>query len=102
MLVINKRSFAAKTMEQLKERVFKRRENFYKNWEEFNNNNNCTFYFEQLTPNLLIQCSSVNIDDYESKQTNIYDLKTDKVICISGIATLNIKEIPTDKKYYKI
>ena len=50
MLVINKRSFAAKTMEQLKERVFKRRENFYKNWEEFNNNNNCTFYFEQLTP----------------------------------------------------
>ena len=32
MLVINKRSFAAKTMEQLKERVFKRRENFYKNW----------------------------------------------------------------------
>ncbi|MDO7204274.1 hypothetical protein Q5M85_09090 [Paraclostridium bifermentans] len=29
-----------------------------------------------------------------------FDIRTGKVICISGISTLDIKEIPTDKSMY--
>ena len=108
MLNINKRSFKENTMCELIERVLKRRDKFFKNWEECIDDKNVFEYdYKVLTDNILIQCKTSIVkdgicDDYISKKTSIFNIKNKTVICISGIATLNIKEIPIDIKYYNI
>ena len=108
MLSINKRSLRADTIEELKERIEKRKEKFFKNWKECINDKNIFEYdYKVLTDNILIQCNTSIINDgitdnYISKQTNIFNIKNKTVICIGGISTLNIKEIPIDINYYNI
>lgn len=99
MLKMNKRNHGYKDIDRLIEKTLIKREKFYKRWEDLNPSI-CNYSFKQLTENLLIQSEIILIDDFKSEYTNIFDIRTGNVICISGISTLDIKEIPIDKSMY--
>lgn len=101
MLKMNKRNHGYKDIDRLIEKTLIKREKFYKRWKDVNTSI-CNYSFKQLTENLLIQSEEILIDDFKSEYTNIFDIRTGKVICISGISTLDIKEIPTDKSMYAV
>lgn len=101
MLDINKRSFGADTMEELKKVKEIQKNRFFKRWEGYNN---ISYDYKELNNNILIQSQLVysNNNDLIIKETHIYNINNKKVIIIKGIATLDLFQIPIDIKYYNI
>lgn len=98
MLNIKKRKFYDDTIEELKERKERQKERFYKRWERYNNIN---YDYLELTPNILIQCQQVYIENVPFfKETFIYNINKKEVIKIEGIATTDFYKIPIDINCY--
>lgn len=101
MLEMKRSTHKYKTMEELKEKAFIKRERFYKRWNFIENKNDFSFKFKQLTKKIFILCYSVVLDDYINKKTQVFNLESGMFITIDGIATINIYDIPVDKESYK-
>ena len=71
MLNIKKRKFYDDTIEELKERKERQKERFYKRWERYTNIN---YDYLELTPNILIQCQQVYIENVSSNKINFLNL----------------------------
>lgn len=83
----------ASSMEELERKTLKKINRFNEN---FNSSNAEISYadYKILNDNMLIKCDHLKIDGEEHKHTVIFDLKEKSVICISGLSTLNIYDLP--------
>lgn len=90
---ITRRKHNISSMAELERKTLKKINRFNR---EFNSTNTEISYIDYkiLNDNMLIKCDHLKIGGEEHKHTVIFDLKEKSVICISGLSTLNIYDLP--------